>query len=109
MDEPGTGGGGESAGGKFSTSYEESAGRQRFKVKLTPGETTIVSWKKLLKDATGSHSRRNAVSDPAPSSSAAAAANQPLDSHIAPVCQLQSFGLYDSLIIRNFYAYSASF
>nr|GMD52127.1 ubinuclein-1-like isoform X2 [Ipomoea batatas] len=84
MDEPGTGGGGESAGGKFSTSYEESAGRQRFKVKLTPGETTIVSWKKLLKDATGSHSRRNAVSDPAPSSSAAAAANQPLDSHIAP-------------------------
>nr|GLL39423.1 uncharacterized protein LOC109151311 isoform X1 [Ipomoea trifida] len=84
MDEPGTGGGGESAGGKFSTSYEESGGRQRFKVKLTPGETTIVSWKKLLKDATGSHSRRNAVSDPAPSSSAAAAANQPLDSHIAP-------------------------
>nr|GMD52209.1 ubinuclein-1-like isoform X5 [Ipomoea batatas] len=84
MDEPGTGGGGESACGKFSTSYEELGGRQRFKVKLTPGETTIVSWKKLLKDATGSHSRRNAVSDPAPSSSAAAAANQPLDSHIAP-------------------------
>ncbi|XP_019154804.1 PREDICTED: uncharacterized protein LOC109151311 isoform X2 [Ipomoea nil] len=88
MDERGTGGGGESAGGKFSTSYEESAGRQRFTVKLTPGETTIVSWKKLLKDATGPHSRRNAVSDPAPSSSAAAAANQPLnpslDSRIAP-------------------------
>lgn len=113
MDEHGTGGGDESAGGKFSTSYEASAGRQRFRVKLRPGETTIVSWKKLLKDATARQSKANGVSDPAPSSSAAAAAHQPLnpspDSCIAPVCQLLSFRVYDSLIIRNFYAYSASF
>ncbi|KAI3675506.1 hypothetical protein L1987_85096 [Smallanthus sonchifolius] len=26
-------------------------GRLRFEVELTPGETTIVSWKKLMKDA----------------------------------------------------------
>lgn len=45
----GGGGGGESA--RFSTSYMAAGGRQRFEVELRPGETTIVSWKKLVKDA----------------------------------------------------------
>lgn len=34
-----------------ATSFEVAGGRQRFTVELRPGETTIVSWKKLLKDA----------------------------------------------------------
>ncbi|XP_060198306.1 ubinuclein-1-like [Lycium barbarum] len=48
------GAGGEPAVGRTttSTSYEAAAGRRRFTVELRPGETTIVSWKKLLKDAT---------------------------------------------------------
>ncbi|KAL2538476.1 wound-responsive family protein [Forsythia ovata] len=47
------GGGPESGlGSKPTTSYESAGGRQRFIVELRPGETTIVSWKKLLKDAT---------------------------------------------------------
>ncbi|KAL2500897.1 Wound-responsive family protein [Forsythia ovata] len=39
-------------GSKPTTSYESVGGRQRFIVELRPGKTTIVSWKKLLKDAT---------------------------------------------------------
>ncbi|KAL3504271.1 hypothetical protein ACH5RR_034112 [Cinchona calisaya] len=44
-----SGGGGGGRGG--ATSYDFGGGRQRFTVELRPGETTIVSWKKLLKDA----------------------------------------------------------
>lgn len=40
---------------RTSTSYEAAGGRRRFTVELRPGETTIVSWKKLLKDATKSN------------------------------------------------------
>ncbi|PSS00123.1 Centrosomal protein [Actinidia chinensis var. chinensis] len=43
-------GGGESAG--TSSSFVSVGGRQRFTVELRPGETTIVSWKKLVKDTT---------------------------------------------------------
>ncbi|CAI9115497.1 OLC1v1016413C3 [Oldenlandia corymbosa var. corymbosa] len=50
--ESSSGGGGVGRGG--ATSYEVGGGRQRFTVELRPGETTIVSWKKLLKDATNS-------------------------------------------------------
>ncbi|XP_057490500.1 LOW QUALITY PROTEIN: ubinuclein-1-like [Actinidia eriantha] len=46
----GGGGGGESA--RASSSFVSAGGRQRFTVELRPGETTIVSWKKLVKDAT---------------------------------------------------------
>ncbi|CAA2991994.1 Hypothetical predicted protein [Olea europaea subsp. europaea] len=38
-------------GSKSTTYYESFGGRLRFTVELKPGETTIVSWKKLLKDA----------------------------------------------------------
>lgn len=51
----GGGGGGSQLGGDGrggTPSYEVGGGRQRFTVELRPGETTIVSWKKLLKDAT---------------------------------------------------------
>ncbi|XP_019066629.1 ubinuclein-1-like isoform X1 [Solanum lycopersicum] len=41
--------------GRASTSYEAAGGRRRFTVELRPGETTIVSWKKLLKDANKSN------------------------------------------------------
>lgn len=41
--------------GRTSTSYEAAGGRRRFTVELRPGETTIVSWKKLLKDANKSN------------------------------------------------------
>ncbi|KAL2514510.1 ubinuclein-1-like [Forsythia ovata] len=37
-------------GSKPTTSYESVGGRQWFIVELRPGETTIVLWKKLLKD-----------------------------------------------------------
>ncbi|KAH0777738.1 hypothetical protein KY290_009149 [Solanum tuberosum] len=40
---------------RTSTSYEAAGGRRRFTVELRPGETTIVSWKKLLKDANKSN------------------------------------------------------
>ncbi|GFY85561.1 wound-responsive family protein [Actinidia rufa] len=36
----------------LSSSFVSVGGRQRFTVELRPGETTIVSWKKLVKDAT---------------------------------------------------------
>lgn len=41
--------------GRASTSYEAAAGRRRFTVELRPGETTIVSWKKLIKDTNKSN------------------------------------------------------
>ncbi|KAL3513714.1 hypothetical protein ACH5RR_026431 [Cinchona calisaya] len=51
-DGSGGGGGGSGGGGKSATTtYEVGSGRQRFIVELRPGETTIVSWKKLLRDA----------------------------------------------------------
>ncbi|KAG2665905.1 hypothetical protein I3760_15G029800 [Carya illinoinensis] len=45
----GGGGGGESS--RASSSFVKAGDRQVFTVELRPGETTIVSWKKLLKDA----------------------------------------------------------
>ncbi|CAN4081318.1 unnamed protein product [Withania somnifera] len=65
--------GGESVG-RTSTSYEAAAGRRRFTVDLRPGETTIVSWKKLLKDTTKSNVN---VVGPAPIMSVGAAASIP--------------------------------
>ncbi|KAK3013076.1 hypothetical protein RJ639_009915, partial [Escallonia herrerae] len=75
----GGGGGGESA--RDSPSFVTAGGRQRFSVELRPGETTIVSWRKLAKD-TGK------VKEPKPT---AAAPEQPpsvphpvLEPRIAP-------------------------
>ncbi|GER49151.1 wound-responsive family protein [Striga asiatica] len=47
-------------GPKPTSSFESSGHRLRFTVELRPGETTIVSWKKLLKEA--SSSKRNGLS-----------------------------------------------
>ncbi|KAL0365912.1 UNVERIFIED_CONTAM: Ubinuclein-1 [Sesamum radiatum] len=55
----GSGGGGPELGpGSKPTSFEAAGGRLRFTVELRPGETTIVSWKKLLKEANSSKSNR---------------------------------------------------
>ncbi|KAL3619957.1 hypothetical protein CASFOL_034869 [Castilleja foliolosa] len=62
----GVGGGGPEP--KPTSSYESSGDRLRFTVELRPGETPIVSWKKLLKEATSSKPKRPgpSVSFPAP-------------------------------------------
>lgn len=88
-------------GSKPPSSYETAGARLRFTVDLRPGETTIVSWKKLLREANLSKSNRpdpsvsgpsyeaqgNLVSQPppppppvAPSSSKQTTENEPNDS-----------------------------
>uniref|UniRef100_A0A7N0TMY1 Hpc2-related domain-containing protein n=1 Tax=Kalanchoe fedtschenkoi TaxID=63787 RepID=A0A7N0TMY1_KALFE len=55
-------------GPSTSTSFAKSGDRQRFAVDLRPGETTIVSWKKLIKEANkanGSASAPDPLSSPA--------------------------------------------
>ncbi|KAL1820240.1 hypothetical protein ACET3Z_015109 [Daucus carota] len=42
---------GDAAPARAPPAYLTAGGRQRFEVELRPGETTIVSWKKLVKDA----------------------------------------------------------
>ncbi|KAL9259423.1 Ubinuclein-1-like protein [Drosera capensis] len=44
-------GGGDSSSSKPSSSFERSGDRIWFAVELVPGETTIVSWKRFMKDA----------------------------------------------------------
>lgn len=44
-------GGGFGDSSRASSSFMKSGDRQMFTVELRPGETTIVSWKKLVKDA----------------------------------------------------------
>lgn len=44
-------GAGSSSAGRLKSSFERVGDRTRFTVELRPGETTIVSWKKLMKDA----------------------------------------------------------
>lgn len=46
----GGGGGGEGSSRVPTTSFSSSGARQRFYIELRPGETTIVSWKRLVKD-----------------------------------------------------------
>ncbi|TYJ95740.1 ubinuclein-1-like isoform X2 [Cucumis melo var. makuwa] len=46
-----TGNGGAGDSSRASSSFLKSGDRQMFTVELRPGETTIVSWKKLVKDA----------------------------------------------------------
>ncbi|PIN16996.1 hypothetical protein CDL12_10350 [Handroanthus impetiginosus] len=84
-------------GSKPASSFESAGGRLRFTVELRPGETTIVSWKKLLREANLSNSNRPgpSVSGPlhgaqcepplpappvAPSSSKQPAESEPKDS-----------------------------
>ena len=77
MEESG-GGGGDSDTVRVASSFEMVGERQRFTVELRPGETTIVSWKKLVKDAKKLNGHTSAP-EPTP------IAHPNLESHIAPV------------------------
>ncbi|XP_073063500.1 ubinuclein-1-like isoform X3 [Primulina eburnea] len=55
---------------KPASSFESAGGRLRFRVELRPGETTIVSWKKLLKEATSNQPNGTDLSNVGPSSEA---------------------------------------
>ncbi|KAK1300918.1 hypothetical protein QJS10_CPB13g00945 [Acorus calamus] len=71
-----------SAAAMASTSSSVSGGgRQRFSLELRPGETTIVSWKKLLKDSGKAAAAAPSV---APSGPPPAGAHPALESRIAP-------------------------
>lgn len=70
-------GGGDSF--RASSSFLKAGDRQMFTVELRPGETTIVSWKKLMKDA-------NKVNGPSTSAPEPPVNAHPaLESRIAPV------------------------
>ncbi|PIN22029.1 hypothetical protein CDL12_05274 [Handroanthus impetiginosus] len=79
MVEGGEGGGLESgSGSKPASSFESAGGRLRFTVELRPGETTIVSWKKLLREVNSSKKNGPGPSVSRPSSGAyQQAASQP--------------------------------
>ncbi|KAL4559148.1 hypothetical protein LXL04_031282 [Taraxacum kok-saghyz] len=64
-----------------SSALLHGGGRQRFQLELSPGETTIVSWKKLMKDANkaASNSLPPPPPVPAPPMPPAVAVNQALD------------------------------
>ncbi|XP_073314827.1 ubinuclein-1-like [Primulina huaijiensis] len=51
---------------KAATTVESSGDHLRFRVELIPGETTVVSWKKLLKEANSSNSSKAGASATAP-------------------------------------------
>ncbi|XP_023731841.1 ubinuclein-1 isoform X1 [Lactuca sativa] len=85
--EEGSGGGVGGVASSSSSTLLCGGGRQRFEVELRPGETTIVSWKKLVKDA--NKAAKNNIENKAPTVSAPpvplpVAANPALDSRIAP-------------------------
>ncbi|XP_010270287.1 PREDICTED: ubinuclein-1-like isoform X3 [Nelumbo nucifera] len=63
-------------GGASSSTYASKNGRW-FTVELRPGETTIVSWKKLIKEA-------NKASQSTPASEAPSGAHPALESRLAP-------------------------
>lgn len=72
----GGGGGGVNSSSRASTSFVLGGDRQRFTVELRPGETTIVSWKKLVKDASkasGSNTATTSTSQEPPIATAHAA------------------------------------
>ncbi|KAI3689063.1 hypothetical protein L2E82_47011 [Cichorium intybus] len=85
--EEGSGGGVGGAASSSSSALLGDGGRQRFEVELRPGETTIVSWKKLIKDANKAAKNNNDNKAPpvsAPPVPLPVAANPALDSRIAP-------------------------
>lgn len=83
----GGGGGGESA--RVSTSYMAAGGRQRFEVELRPGETTIVSWKKLVKDANKAVKDANkAAKGKATAMEVPSVPQSAMESRVAPVSYL---------------------
>ncbi|KAL6296749.1 hypothetical protein ACE6H2_004891 [Prunus campanulata] len=91
-------GGGESS--RASSKFVKAGDRQMFTVELRPGETTIVSWKKLLKDT-------NKVNGPSTSSAPEpppANAHPALESRIAPVQQLSGDEVKDEAAPHRFSA-----
>nr|BAJ53189.1 JMS09K11.7 [Jatropha curcas] len=78
MEEGTSGGGGESSS-RLTPSYVKLGDRQIFTVELRPGETTFVSWKKLMKDANKVNSGSAPASDPPPAN-----AHPNLESRLAP-------------------------
>ncbi|KAJ6398987.1 hypothetical protein OIU77_019696 [Salix suchowensis] len=80
MEEGSSRGGGESSSSRVTPSYVKLGDRQIFTVELRPGETTFVSWKKLMKDANKVNSGpAPAAPDPPPIN-----AHPNLESRIAP-------------------------
>ncbi|KAL8166135.1 hypothetical protein V2J09_007634 [Rumex salicifolius] len=79
------GGGGDISSSRAASSFQKLGDRTRFTVEIKPGETTIVSWKKLMKDA-------SKASGPTPASAVAASASAPepsvLESRLAPKSSL---------------------
>ena len=80
--------GGESSASRASSSFVKAGDRQMFTVELRPGETTIVSWKKLLKDANKVNGSAS-TSAPEPPANAHPA----LESRLAPVSLSLSLSL----------------
>lgn len=78
MDEGG--GSGSAAGGSELPRVLTDGGRQRFQVELRPGETTIVSWKKLVKDA-----NRAAAKAKSPAKELPVVPKPAVESHVDPV------------------------
>lgn len=74
------GGGYSSSAARALSSFVKKGDRQMFTVELRPGETTIVSWKKLMKDANKVNSK-----GPASAPEYFPNANPALESRIAPV------------------------
>ena len=73
----GRGGGGEPA--RVPSGFVKAGERQRFTVELRPGETTIVSWKRLIRDAQKASGSTSAAPE------APANAHPALESRITPV------------------------
>ncbi|XP_050238656.1 ubinuclein-1 isoform X2 [Mercurialis annua] len=64
--EEGTSSGGQSSSARVMPSYVKLGDRQIFTVELRPGETTFVSWKKLMKDANKVNNEPVPSPDPPP-------------------------------------------
>lgn len=101
VEDKGSGSGGGGGGGESrraaAPSFVTVGDRQRFTVELRPGETTIVSWKKLVKDKTArAHGPAAASSAPEPPP---ANAHPALESRLAPVRVLPFFFFLFFIII----------
>ena len=77
-----------SSSARLKSSFVKVGDRTRFTVELRPGETTIVSWKKLMKDA----AKADGTSSSAAAAATAVAAPEPptnahpsLESRLSPV------------------------
>ncbi|KAJ9146219.1 hypothetical protein P3X46_028511 [Hevea brasiliensis] len=79
MEERNSGGAGGESSSRITPSYVKLGDRQIFTVELRPGETTFVSWKKLVKDANKVNSRSAPAPDPPPAN-----AHPNLEARLAP-------------------------